>query len=160
MTSNLCTIGYEGATLDGFLSALRRARVALVVDVRAVAVSRRKGFSKTALALALQDVGIGYLHLRDLGDPKPGREAARAGRMGEFRTIYAAHLRSAVAQTALAEAAVVAQQSVVCLLCYEAASVGCHRAIVAASIARKTGLGVQHLHADAPRVNGTVAAAA
>ncbi|UPY38319.1 DUF488 domain-containing protein [Sediminicoccus sp. KRV36] len=160
MTSTLRTIGYEGATLDGFLAALRRARVSLLIDVRAVAVSRRKGFSKTALAAALREAGIGYLHLRDLGDPKPGREAARAGRMAEFRTIYTAHLRGAVAQAALAEAARVAQQRAVCLLCYEGEPSGCHRAIVAASIARKTGLVVQHLHPDAPRVSGKPAAAA
>lgn len=98
MASTLRTIGYEGATLEGFLAALRRSRVSLLIDVRAVAVSRRKGFSKTALAAALAEAGIGYLHLRDLGDPKPGREAARAGRMSEFRAIYSAHLRGAVAQ--------------------------------------------------------------
>ncbi|WP_149538058.1 DUF488 domain-containing protein [Siccirubricoccus phaeus] len=160
MATTLRTIGYEGASLEGFLSALRRARVSLLVDVRAVAVSRRKGFSKTALAAALSEAGIGYLHLRDLGDPKPGREAARAGRMAEFRTIYTAHLRGAVAQAALAEAARVAEQRSVCLLCYEADPSGCHRAIVAASIARKTGLAVQHLRPDTPRAAGSATAAA
>ncbi|WP_372624343.1 DUF488 family protein [Falsiroseomonas sp.] len=151
MTGRLCTIGYEGARLDGFLAALRRSRVSLLIDVRAVAVSRRKGFSKTALAAALGEAGISYLHLRDLGDPKPGREAARAGRMSEFRTIYNAHLRGAVAQAALAEAAQVVEHRAACLLCYEADPSGCHRSIVAAALSRKTGIAVQHLHADAPR---------
>lgn len=151
MASTLRTIGYEGATLEGFLAALRRSRVSLLIDVRAVAVSRRKGFSKTALAAALAEAGIGYLHLRDLGDPKPGREAARAGRMSEFRAIYNAHLRGAVAQAALAEAARVVEHRAACLLCYEADPSGCHRNIVAAALSRKTGLAVQHLHPDTPR---------
>jgi uncharacterized protein (DUF488 family) len=151
MASTLRTIGYEGANLEGFLAALRRSRVSLLIDVRAVAVSRRRGFSKTALAAALAEAGIGYLHLRDLGDPKPGREAARAGRMGEFRAIYNSHLRGAVAQAALAEAARLAEQRSVCLLCYEADPAGCHRSIVATALARKTGMHVQHLFADAPR---------
>lgn len=146
MASTLRTIGYEGATLEGLLAALRRARVSLLIDVRAVAVSRRKGFSKTALAAALGQSGIGNLHLRGLGDPKPGRDAARAGRMGEFRTIYTAHLRGTVAQAALAEAARVVEHRAACLLCYEADPSGCHRSIVATAIARKTGLAIQHLH--------------
>jgi len=151
MASTLRTIGYESASLEGFLAALRRARVSLLIDIRAVAVSRRKGFSKTALAAALRDAGIGYLHLRDLGDPKPGREAARAGRMSEFRTIYNTHLRGAAAQAALAEAARVVKHRAACLLCYEAEPAGCHRSIVAAEIARKTGLAIQHLYPDPPR---------
>ena len=151
MASKLWTIGYEGATLVGFLASLRRARVSLVVDVRAVAVSRRKGFSKTALAAALCETGIGYLHLRDLGDPKPGMGAARAGRRREFRTIYNAHLRGAVVQAALAEAARVVEHRAKCFLCYEADPSGCHRSIIAAALSKKTGLAVEHLHSDTPR---------
>jgi len=146
--NDLLTIGYEGAALDGFLSALRHARVSVVIDIRAVAASRRPGFSKTALSAVLSGAGVDYLHLRALGDPKPGREAARAGQMAEFRRIYTAHLRSAPAKAALAEAVEVAQQQAACLLCYEAEPDGCHRSIVAAAIARKTGLVVHHLCPD------------
>ncbi|TCI00836.1 DUF488 domain-containing protein [Roseococcus sp. SYP-B2431] len=161
MASTVRTIGYEGATLSGFLSALRRARVSLIVDIRAVAVSRRKGFSKNALASALREIGIDYMHLRGLGDPKAGREAARAGRMSEFRAIYANHLRSEAAQAALAEAIQISTRKSICLLCYEAESSGCHRTIVAASIARKTGLVIQHLSPDASsHVGSTFTAAA
>lgn len=154
MSVALSTIGYEGASLDSFLAALRCAHVSLLIDVRAVAVSRRRGFSKTALAAALREAGIGYLHLRDLGDPKPGREAARSGRMSEFRAIYAAHLRGPVAQAALAEAARVVEHRASCLLCYEADPLGCHRSIVANAIARKTGLAIQHLYPSTPRASG------
>jgi hypothetical protein len=58
MATTLRTIGYEGASVDGFIAALRRSRVSLLIDVRAVAVSRRKGFSKTALAAALAEAGF------------------------------------------------------------------------------------------------------
>jgi uncharacterized protein (DUF488 family) len=63
----LATIGYEGASVADFLDALHRAKVDLLVDVRAVAMSRRPGFAKTALAANLRDAGIDYLHLRQLG---------------------------------------------------------------------------------------------
>ncbi|MFT8246539.1 DUF488 family protein [Roseomonas sp. BN140053] len=142
------TIGYEGAAIAGFLTALEAAGVSLVVDVRAVAVSRRKGFSKTALGLALADAGIRYMHLRDLGDPKPGREAARAGKMAAFRRIYRAHLATDAAQQALSQATGLAQAEAACLLCYEAEPTGCHRSIVAAAIAETTGLGVHHIYVD------------
>jgi uncharacterized protein (DUF488 family) len=145
VAKNLHTIGYEGATLDRFLDALSRAGVRLVIDVRAVAVSRRRGFSKSALAAALAGADVAYVHIRDLGDPKPGREAARAGRMDEFRRVYRAHLRSDSARAALAEAAAAARERTACLLCYEAAPSDCHRTIVATAIAKGTGLAVQHL---------------
>ena len=51
----LSTIGYEGKTLAEFLDELKAVGVALLVDVRAVAASRRPGFSKTALGNALRE---------------------------------------------------------------------------------------------------------
>jgi len=156
MAKKLCTIGYEGAALDGFLSALGRARISLVIDVRAVAVSRRKGFSKTALTAALAANGIDYLHLRDLGDPKPGREAAREGRMADFRRIYRAHLSKVAARVALAEASEAATQHAACLLCYEAEPNGCHRSIVAAELARNAAFAINHLHPDASQAGASI----
>ncbi len=91
---SLATLGYEGQTQAGVIARLRAAGVALLVDVRAIAASRRAGFSKTLLASSLEEAGIAYLHLRDLGTPKPGREAARAGRVAEMRAIYADALQS------------------------------------------------------------------
>ena len=82
------TIGYERATLAQVTTALTVAGVELLIDVRAVAASRRAGFSKTILATSLRDAGVEYLHLRDLGTPKAGRDAARAGRCEEMRTIF------------------------------------------------------------------------
>lgn len=127
----LATIGYEGATLEDVIGRLRGAEVEIVIDVRAVASSRRPGFSKTILASSLAEAGIEYLHLRDLGTPKPGREAARAGRIKEMRAIFEAHLATPEAVDALAHARAVAGRQRAALLCYEADAAGCHRRIVA-----------------------------
>ena len=97
------TIGYEHATAPAFLDALARAKVGLLVDVRAVAASRRPGFSKRQLAAALDEHGIAYVHLRPLGTPKEGRLAARAGRAAEMLRIYERHLATAPAREALDE---------------------------------------------------------
>ena len=83
----LATIGYERAPLSKVVEALQAAGVEALIDVRAVAASRRAGFSKGVLSATVEAAGIDYLHLRDLGTPKPGRMAARAGRTAEMREI-------------------------------------------------------------------------
>ncbi|NUQ93163.1 MAG: DUF488 domain-containing protein [Gemmatimonadaceae bacterium] len=132
----IATIGYEGASVPRFLDALREARIELLVDVRAVASSRRPGFAKTALAANLASVGIEYLHLRALGTPADGRAAARAGRTAEMHEIFREQLATNEAQAQLAHVAdLVREGRRVCLLCFEAEAARCHRAIVADALA-------------------------
>jgi uncharacterized protein (DUF488 family) len=130
-TPPIATIGYERDTLQGLIDRLKAAKVEVLIDVRAIAASRRPGFSKTMLAASLNDQGIDYVHLRPLGTPKAGREAARAGRVGEMRAMFCDHLEEPQAQVALAEATRIAGQRRAALLCYEADAACCHRAIVA-----------------------------
>ena len=127
----LATIGYESATLPDVIQTLKGAGVEVVIDVRAVAASRRAGFSKTLLGNSLRDAGIDYVHLRQLGTPKAGREAARAGRIGEMTEIFDAHMAEPEARVELARAAEIARERRAALLCYEADPAGCHRSILA-----------------------------
>ncbi|MDR6850865.1 uncharacterized protein (DUF488 family) [Sphingomonas sp. BE123] len=83
------TIGYEGATIASFLAALEQAGVRQVIDVRQLPLSRRPGFSKSSLAAALAERGIGYVHLKALGTPKPGRDAAKKGDRRTLEAVYA-----------------------------------------------------------------------
>src|SRR5580698_6801752 len=130
----LRTIGYEAATQAAVIECLKRAGVEVLIDVRAVASSRRAGFSKTVLAASLAAVGIDYVHLRALGTPKAGRQAVRAGRVAEMEAIYAAHLAEPEAQLQLAHALDIARERPAALLCYEADPAHCHRRIVAARL--------------------------
>ena len=141
----LATIGYEAAPQGDVIERLKAAGVDIVIDVRAVAASRRAGFSKTLLAGSLHEAGIDYLHLRDLGTPKDGRIAARAGRVAEMHAIYERHLEEPVAQLALSEAAAIASERKAALLCYEARASVCHRRIVADLIRERTGVEVVDL---------------
>ena len=145
MSAILHTIGYESAALPDVIGRLRAAGVEIVIDVRAVAASRRAGFSKTMLRASLEAEGIGYAHIRALGTPKPGREAARAGRVAEMEAIFAAHMETPEAQDGLAEAIVIATEKRVALLCYEACAAGCHRRIVGEMIRGATGCAVKDL---------------
>ncbi len=117
----------------------------LLIDVRAIAASRRAGFSKTLLSASLADAGIDYLHLRDLGTPKAGREAARAGRCDEMREIYAGQLQEPAAVLAFERTRELSQFRSVCLLCYEADPSCCHREVLAKRLSHKTGAAILHL---------------
>ena len=142
----LATIGYEGATVERVLDALRGGGVDLLVDVRAVASSRRPGFSKTRLAEHLAGAGVGYLHLRALGTPAEGRAAARAGRHDEMKGVFREHLATPDAHAALASLAdLVGEGRRVALLCYEADPAHCHRSLVADALGALLPVEVLHL---------------
>jgi uncharacterized protein (DUF488 family) len=152
----LFTIGYEHATADAVLAELARARIGLVVDVRAVASSRRPGFSKRQLAAALDEGGIAYLHLRGLGTPKEGRLAARSGDLDALFRIYEAHLATPQAREELDElAALIRTGRRLCLLCYERDPDHCHRKRIAALMAERAAVAIEHLFAAPPLAAAT-----
>jgi len=126
----LFTIGYESTTMGEFLDALKSAGVARVIDVRAVPNSRRLGFSKTPLRNALAEVGIDYVHLKPLGTPANGREAARAGRVDDLKRIYAAQLDLPEAIVAAEQMRELAAEKPSALLCYEREPAACHRTLL------------------------------
>lgn len=150
---SVATIGYEGTTMPAFLESLGAAKVELLVDIRAIASSRRPGFAKTALAANLATIDIEYLHLRALGTPADGRAAARAGRQDELRRIYLEHLATEAAQTELeVVAGLVRSGRRIALLCFEADAARCHRRFVADALVDTLGVRIVNLmpqHDDA-----------
>jgi uncharacterized protein (DUF488 family) len=134
----ISTIGYEGADIDHFLATLEVAGIDHLIDVRAVPVSRKKGFSKNRLSEALRDVGIRYTHLQALGDPKEGRDAMKRGDYSGFLEIFTRHLQRSEAIIAIEQAAQLALQDNVALMCYERDPKECHRTIVAQKMGVRT----------------------
>ena len=146
--SSLFTIGYEQAKSGAVIGELKRAGVGLIVDTRAVAASRRPGFSKRQLAAGLDAAGIGYIHLQKLGTPKEGRLAARSGQYDVLQKIYAKHLKTPQAREELDElSALVKKAGPVCLLCYERDHRHCHRRWIAELIEERDGVKVENLAA-------------
>lgn len=144
----LFTIGYEQVSSSAVLDTLSAAGVELLVDVRAVAASRRAGFSKSLLAAGVASRDIGYLHLRGLGTPAEGRQAARSGHYDELRRIYNAHLATPTAQEQLDELTqLVKAGRKVCLLCFERHPEHCHRQMIADLICERVDVKVEHLAA-------------
>ncbi len=127
------------------IAALSEAGSKLLIDVRAVAQSRKPGFSKRQLAAALDQAGIAYVHLQGLGTPKPGRDAVRAGHPERMVPIFMEHMRSDRAQAELAQAKGLTMERPCCLLCFERDHKTCHRTLVAELITTETGQPVRHL---------------
>lgn len=138
--TKLWTIGYEKVGVPDFVAALQKAKIKTLIDVREVANSRRAGFSKKALAASLEEAGIAYIHMKPLGTPKAGREAARKGDSKTMQRIFEAKLAEPESQLALAEAAELAKKSRVCLMCLEHDWRECHRTIVAQRLKAEFGL--------------------
>lgn len=142
----LFTIGYEQARPDAVLSELKRAKIDLLVDTRAVAASRRPGFSKRQLAAALDEAEIAYIHLQKLGTPAEGRQAARTGDIDSLWRIYDAHIKTPEAQAALNELlALIKSGKRVALLCYCRDPKTCHRTRVVANVKKRTRVKVEDL---------------
>ena len=110
----------------------------------------RAEYAKRALAEALEAGGIAYLHLKGLGNPKPGRDAARAGDIETFHAIFHAQMETEAARGDLATAGELAGSGAVCLMCYERDAARCHRSIVAERLGAATGLAVRHLTVERP----------
>ena len=131
------TIGYEGATVDEVLAALTAAGVTQVADVRAVPLSRRPGFSKNGFAAMLAEHGIGYRHLKALGTPKEGRDAAKKGDRATLERVYAGQLELPEAHGDAAALLGMIDDAPTALLCFERDPAMCHRTLLIAAIAEE-----------------------
>ena len=145
----LATIGYQGASVEDFVGTLKSARIERLLDVRAVPWSRRAEFTKRNLSASLATAGIAYEHLPALGNPEAGREAAKAGRFDDYRSLYSEQLDSAEGQAGLTQAAARAREGCVALMCMERDHERCHRAMAAARLAEMLGEEVRHLRVEA-----------
>ena len=144
----LSTIGYEGTSVEELVAALKAAGVVRLIDIRYSPYSRRAAFSHEALRASVEAYGIVYTHIRELGNPPAGREAARLGHRAAYREIFMAHLDGAEGQIGLRKALALAQTEPSCLLCLERNHRHCHRSMVAERLAALGGFAVEHLTTD------------
>ncbi|MFF4777821.1 DUF488 family protein [Microtetraspora fusca] len=128
----LTGIGYEGADLDGFIQRLHQEGVTRLVDVRLNPISRKRGFSKTALAAALAGAGIAYEHMRALGNPKWNRAGfgGSASELRAARLTYAGQMTDDGARQCIERIAEMARRETVAIMCFEADERRCHRDVV------------------------------
>lgn len=141
---SLFTLGYEGVCVDLFINRLKQAGVKMVVDVRELPLSRKRGFSKNAFASHLAAAGISYAHVPQLGCPKLIRNQYKAdGDWGKYKKAFLKYLETQ--SEMLVELARVARKTPSCLVCFEADFNYCHRSLVASSAAQRGAPSVTHL---------------
>ena len=140
----IVSIGYEGRTLDDFISTLTARGVEVLVDVRLTAISRKPGFSKTALMNAAVAAGIEYVHEPLLGNPIDNRDDYRAG-YKRARTRYGKRL-AGESSTAVDRLVTLATKQRVAVLCVERDHTICHRdELIHVALEREPKLHVTHL---------------
>ena len=143
----LFTIGYEGRNLEEFADRLKDFGVETLVDVRDIPLSRKKGFSKTPLSQYLQEVGIEYVHLKQLGSPKDLREKVKED--GDYKYFYKEYSDYIQSQRDTVESLyeIVVSNANTCIMCYERDPYYCHRLVVAEEVKKRDGNGlvIQHI---------------
>ncbi len=145
MANHLYTIGYEGRTVENLIGMLRDNGVDCLLDVREIPLSRKKGFSKSALAESLGREGIHYVHFKALGSPKPLRDKLKSTK--DYAGFFAAMDKHLSTQT---EALELTYQQVMartcCLMCFERLAAQCHRKAVARKLTERNGNGLKAEH--------------
>ena len=145
MSRELFTVGYEGTTIDTFIDNLQTNRIDCILDIRALPLSRKPGFSKTKLAERLSLAGVQYIHMAELGTPKNIRDKLKSTR--DYSTFFKKMEKYLAGQKEAIELAYNhVMNSRCCLMCFERLADYCHRKIVAEKIKATNGDGLQITH--------------
>lgn len=145
MKREIYTIGYEQSSITDFIDTLKFWQIDLLLDIRELPISRRKGFSKNILASRITEAGLDYIHLKSLGDPKAGRDAAKSGDYDTFYDIFSGHLQTPEAQKGISDLLAYLPEKRVCLMCYERNHRTCHRHLLIEHIKSILPLDAKHL---------------
>lgn len=136
----VCTIGYEGRSLENYLNRLLREGVTLLCDVRRNPLSRKYGFSKSTLSKGCEGVGIRYEHLPELGIASDDRKELHT--QADYDALFAVYERESLPNQSSALERIrawVAEGNRVALTCYEHLPHQCHRHCVAEALESEFG---------------------
>ncbi|MFH1613521.1 MAG: DUF488 domain-containing protein [Planctomycetota bacterium] len=138
MATNLFTIGYEGINLDDFVAQLKNSAINCLIDVRRIPLSRKPGFSKSALTQKLAHENIDYVHFKELGSPESTRAQLKSDR--NYDKFFSAVRQYLSTKTdILKEASGHVIRKNCCLMCFERQAGKCHRTLVASLIKQQRG---------------------
>jgi uncharacterized protein (DUF488 family) len=141
------TIGHSTRPAAELIDLLRVHGVRTLVDIRTVPRSRRNPqFEQATLRAALNDAGLGYVHLSDLGGLRhPRADSANTGwRNTSFRG-YADYMLTSDFEAGVAKLLALANEAgPVAIMCAEAVPWRCHRSLVADALLAR-GVEVAHI---------------
>ena len=139
------TIGYEGLNVETFLAKLKKNGIRRIIDIRCNAFSRKPGFSKSRLSAVLQEHGIDYVHIPQLGIPSSLRKNLHDPEdyVSLFK-IYVSEILPTVEEyieTALS----LIDEEPSALLCFEKDYSQCHRSHLSWWLCKHYGLQQNHM---------------
>ncbi|MGO9322310.1 MAG: DUF488 family protein [Solirubrobacteraceae bacterium] len=136
----LGSVGYEHHKDHvAFARHVRAAGVERLIDVRELPISRRRGYAKSALAQAMADIGVEYIHIKALGNPKPFRDLYKSGQVEEGQRRYEDHLL-AERRDALEDLVVLLHEKRCALMCVEHDPATCHRSVIFKALRSELGV--------------------
>jgi uncharacterized protein (DUF488 family) len=138
--SALCSIGYEGQSVEGYFNTLLRSGVSVLCDVRKNAFSRKFGFSKAMLSRVCQDLDIRYEHVPELGIESDDRQALND--LADYERLFVKYEKTVlpVQSKPLARIANwITAGDCVALTCFERLPEYCHRTKVACAVEKMIG---------------------
>lgn len=148
---NVFTIGYEGLDIDRFLSLLKENDIETIVDIRELPISRKPGFSKSALANALNLSGYEYIHMSSLGCPKSVRNRYREdGNWESYSKGFLNYLSTQ--ESSIHELSHLVMTSNCALLCYESDYNFCHRSMVANAVRDNCNVTIKHILSSSTKI--------
>ena len=128
MAARVISVGYQQRTPAELIEILACHNVHRLIDVREAPISRKRGFSKTALRAELETAGIEYLHVQPAGNPfrkeKHDLEACLQH--------YASYL--AENPVVIDQIAALLLDRPVAVLCYERQHSECHRSVLLSAL--------------------------
>ena len=125
----ICSIGYEGRTIDGFLDTLIHNNISLLVDVRKNAFSMKRGFSKGQLKNYLEKSGIGYLHVPEVGIESDKRRELNSRE--DYKKLFKEYAKTLpLKRHKVEKIAELGKNQKIALMCFEADKNFCHRGVL------------------------------
>lgn len=134
------TIGYEGSSFEGYLNRLIKNNVKTLVDVRRNPLSRKYGFSKKTLSDTVKKLGIGYVHIPELGIASDKRQELNT--QADYNRLFNSYEKQELKQNgkALQNLFDIFQKDKrVAITCFEADVCMCHRGRIAKAMSALPG---------------------
>ena len=133
LPTTVLTIGHSTRSIESFIEMLRAHGVKRLVDVRTMPRSRTNPqFNRESLTESLEEAGIGYTHVAELGGLRHARkDSLNTGwRNASFRG-YADYMQTPEFEAAITGLIEAAKREQVTIMCAEAVPWRCHRSLVA-----------------------------
>ncbi len=126
------TIGHSTRSLTEFLNMLRSFDIKILADIRSLPGSRKfPQFNKENLQLSMEEAGIQYMHLADLGGRRKVKKDSKNNRWNNdsFKG-YADYMKTDAFENAIENLEKTALKNTTAYMCSEAVWWRCHRSMV------------------------------